>query len=742
MKKLYLLAAALLTFASCSNEEEILNDIQQNDYQRIAAIIEQGATDSRGAIDANNTFSFFDGEVIRIFVDDPDMPSYDYKYDGGFFVPIDAAIPAGTTILGAYYGGTDGEEGDYPYASGSLEGNKLDISLPQNTQFLYNPNHNVMLPLWGNLNGNGLYFKHLAGVLRVSMSNLPEDYEVLAVHSSNPMSGDFVVQDITVDEPFMEGTGSGENAEGLMTIQFPATTANTTDKTLYIPLPVGTYQNIQVLVSKDDEDCAEGNYNEAITLAYWENKEVERATIYTANLDCNQKKNNLALIKSAFANGGYLTLTEDVTLDEPLTVANGKTVKLNLNGFTLTTSGSSPISTYAVVSEICDITNEGTLIIQDGTIQSENIAIKSTGNLKLDNCDVSTSSNKDNTIKVTGGTFEAEGSELTNTATNVATDGKEHYVLCIENAVAKLYESVEIRSDNLGAIYVAGNSTLSIDGGTYRAGNFYPLNIIGSTVDYTGSATFYQAPGNNVIIHATAGSTLNGETLASDTSIQCISTLAELQSAFSTGGIYKLVGNISLDATLTLASGKSLTLDMSNGSLVTTVDLDHIIINEGTLTLKDAVFETAKTAIWSKSGKLTLSTCVLITPTNRVNALTVTGGTLMVEGGTFMNNVSPTDGEAPEYVISLKDVTDAQIKQAEIHGGMSMGGISVDNSVLNLIEGNCMAEKFYAIYLTNASKLTYDMTNISSPMAGAHIFASAGCTVNGTLYNADEPLVF
>ena len=742
MKKLYLLAAALLTFASCSNEEEILNDIQQNDYQRIAAIIEQGATDSRGAIDANNTFSFFDGEVIRIFVDDPDMPSYDYKYDGGFFVPIDAAIPAGTTILGAYYGGTDGEEGDYPYASGSLEGNKLDISLPQNTQFLYNPNHNVMLPLWGNLNGNGLYFKHLAGVLRVNMSNLPEDYEVLAVHSSNPMSGDFVVQDITVNEPFMEGTGSGENAEGLMTIQFPATTANTTDKTLYIPLPVGTYQNIQVLVSKDDEDCAEGNYNEAITLAYWENKEVERATIYTANLDCNQKKNNLALIKSAFANGGYLTLTEDVTLNEPLTVANGKTVKLNLNGFTLTTSGSSPISTYAVVSEICDITNEGTLIIQDGTIQSENIAIKSTGNLKLDNCDVSTSSNKDNTIKVTGGTFEAEGSELTNTATNVATDGKEHYVLCIENAVAKLYESVEIRSDNLGAIYVAGNSTLSIDGGTYRAGNFYPLNIIDSTVDYTGSATFYQAPGNNVIIHATAGSTLNGETLASDTSIQCLSTLAEVQSAFSTGGIYKLVGNISLDATLTLASGKSLTLDMSNGSLVTTVDLDHIIINEGTLTLKDAVIETAKTAIWSKSGKLTLSTCGLITTTNRVNALTVTGGTLMVEGGTFMNNVSPIGGEAPEYVISLKDVTDAQIKQAEIHGNMSMGGISVDNSVLNLIEGNCMAEKFYAIYLTNASKLTYDMTNISSPMAGAHIFASAGCTVNGTLYNADEPLVF
>lgn len=740
MKKLYLLAAALLTFASCSNEEEILNDIQQNDYQRIAAIIEQGATDSRGAIDANNTFSFFDGEVIRIFVDDPDMPSYDYKYDGGFFVPIDAEIPAGTTILGAYYGGSSDEEVEHPYATGSLESNTLNIGLPQNTKFVDYPNHNVMLPLWGELNGNGLYFKHLAGVLRVNMSNLPEDYEVLAVHSSNPMSGDFVVQDITVDEPCMEGTGSGENAEGLMTIQFPATTANTTDKTLYIPLPVGTYQNIQVLVSKDDEDCAEGNYNEAITLAYWENKEVERATIYTANLDCNQKKNNLALIESVFANGGYLTLTEDVILDEPLTVANGKTVKLNLNGFTLTTSGSSPISTYAVVSEKCDITNEGTLIIQDGTIQSENIAIMSTGNLKLDNCDVSTSSNKDNTIKVTGGTFEAEDSKLTNTATN--SDGNEHYVLCIENAVAKLYESVEIRSDNMGAIYVAGNSTLSIDGGTYRAGDFYPLSIIGSTVDYTGSATFYQAPGNNVIINATAGSTLNGETLASDTSIKCISTLAELQAAFSNGGIYKLVENISLDAPLTLASGKSLNLDMSNGSLVTTVELDHIIINEGTLTLKDAVIETAKTAIWSKSGKLTLKYCGLITTTNRVNALTVTGGTLMVEGGTFMNNVSPTDGEAPEYVISLKDVTDAQIKQAEIHGNMSMGGISVDNSVLNLIEGNCIAEKFYAIYLTNASKLTYDMTNISSPMAGAHIFASEGCTVNGTLYNADESLMW
>lgn len=733
MRKLYVIAAALLTFASCSNEEEILNDHQQNAYHSFAAVIEQGTPESRGAIDANNQFVFFDNEVIRIFVNDPDTPYYDYQFNSttGTFIPKNSPIPSGTTIIGAFYGGSDDSEVEHPDVggSGSLDGNTLNIGLPQNTRFIDYPQNNVMLPMWGEIDANGIYFKHLAGVLRINMSNLPEGFDYLAIHSSNDICSDFVVEDITDDKPFMVSTGSSEDA-GLMTIKFPPVTASTTDKTLCIPLPVGDYQNIQVLVSKDG-DLAEGNYQDAITLAYWENKEIKRATIYTANLNSNVSKLNQPLVESVLTNGGFLTLTDDVMLDEPLTVPSGKTVKLNLNGFTLTTS------TSASTSESYDITNHGTLFIEDGTIQSANGAIFSDGHLKLEDCVVSTENNQTNTIQITGGSFNAEDSKITNTAQNAATNGNDYYVLNIQDADANL--SVEVSSDYLGGIQVA-NSTLSLDDGTYKAGNFYPLNIENATVNFTSSATFTPATGN-VIINATAGSTINGETLTNNTSIQCITSLAEMQSAFSTGGIYMQTADIELDTPLALAAGKSLTLNMCNKMLTTTDYVtDAAIINEGTLTLKEGIIETDNTAIWSKSGKLSLEASTLVTKTNRVNVLTATGGTVLVKGGSFYNHAHPADTDASQYTISLKNVSDAQINQGDIQSE-SLGGIYIDSSKLTFNDSNCMVAKFYGLYLVNSSNVTHINSNIMCfKEEYAEIFASAGCTVNGTLYTVDTPL--
>lgn len=730
MRKLYVIAAALLTFASCSNEEEILNDHQQNAYHSFAAVIEQGTPESRGAINANNQFGFFDNEVIRIFVDAPDTPYYDYQFNSttGTFIPKNTPIPSGTTIIGAFYGGSDDSEVEHPDVggSGSLDGNTLNIGLPQNTRFIDYPQNNVMLPMWGEIDANGIYFKHLAGVLRINMSNLPEGFDFLAVHSSNDICSDFVVEDITDDKPFMVSTGSSEDA-GLMTIKFPPVTASTTDKTLCIPLPVGNYQNIQVLVSKDG-DLAEGNYQDAITLAYWENKEIKRATIYTANLNSNVSKPNLPLVKSVLTYGGFLTLTEDITLDGPLTVPSGKTVKLNLNGFTLTTSSSASSASF-------DITNHGTLLIEDGIIRSKNGVILSDGDLKLEDCKVSTDNNQTNTIQITSGTFDADDCEITNTATQAATNGNDYYVLNIQDAEANL--SVEVSSKHLGGIQVA-NSTLSLNGGTYKAGNFHPLNIENATVNFTSSATFTPATGN-VIINATAGSTINGEILTNNTSIQCITSLAEIQSAFSTGGIYMQTADIELNAPLALAAGKSLTLNMCNRSLTTTDDVTHAIINEGTLTLKEANIQTANTAIWSKSGKLSLEACTFTT-TNRVNVLTATGGTVLVKGGSFHNNAPQADTDASQHIISLKNVSDAQINQGEIHS-QSLGGICIDNSKLTLNDSNCMVEKFNGLYLVNGSNVTYTNSNIMCVKEEySDIFASAGCTVNGTSYTVDTPL--
>ncbi|MBQ7828290.1 MAG: hypothetical protein IJ386_08505, partial [Clostridia bacterium] len=63
----------------------------------------------------------------------------------------------------------------------------------------------------------------------------------------------------------------------------------------------------------------------------------------------------------AFANSGEVTLTEDVTLTEPLVVAEGKSVVLNLNGKTIT--GSLNVSAQAVLT-----VNEGKIVNTDENV--------------------------------------------------------------------------------------------------------------------------------------------------------------------------------------------------------------------------------------------------------------------------------------------------------------------------------------------------------------------------------------
>lgn len=76
MKKLlFAMAVALLTFASCSNDE-LVKEVP-NQYGRITATIEQGETNSRLAINQDNTLSWTEGDKIRIFMADG-LTTYDY----------------------------------------------------------------------------------------------------------------------------------------------------------------------------------------------------------------------------------------------------------------------------------------------------------------------------------------------------------------------------------------------------------------------------------------------------------------------------------------------------------------------------------------------------------------------------------------------------------------------------------------------------------------------------------------
>ena len=273
------MAVALLTLVSCS-DEELVKEIP-NQYGRITATIEQGTINSRLAIDLDNTLSWTEGDKIRIFMVNED--TYDYEYTANGFEPAEVGrvVPANTTnsdVLGVYSLGSD-DEGDY--GDGSVEGYKLYSGFSQNTVLENGTQNRIILPMWGMWNNGSISFKHLAAVLRVNLTDLPADYNLLAIITDQPISGNAYVEDVKALNAVMkmddDYTADGDH--NLITIRFE----HASTRTLYVPLPVNTYGSIQVIVSKYDSDNGEGQFTDPIYLANYTNKTLQRAYIYNAS---------------------------------------------------------------------------------------------------------------------------------------------------------------------------------------------------------------------------------------------------------------------------------------------------------------------------------------------------------------------------------------------------------------------------------------------------------------------------
>ena len=276
MKKLYvMLVTTLLAFASCS--EERMLDEAKGSYGAITASIEQGSTKSRLMVQPDNSLEWTEGDVIKVLISNGD--SYKYKNTGNdTFVPLDQPVPDNITnedVVGVLYEG-------YDDVCGGVSGNKLETALAKNVNLQEFSENTIYLPMWGKWDNGHISFKHLAGILRVNLTNLPEGYDMLSLVASNPIVGTAEVEDITVDSPVLVVNESGEK---LVNIKFAKTTESSKEKTLYIPLPVGNYASIKVIVSKYDENLPEGEFVEPLTLANWKNKTVERATIYTGSIE-------------------------------------------------------------------------------------------------------------------------------------------------------------------------------------------------------------------------------------------------------------------------------------------------------------------------------------------------------------------------------------------------------------------------------------------------------------------------
>ena len=188
-------------------------------------------------------------------------------------------------------------------------------------------------------------------------------------------------------------------------------------------------------------------------------KAVEENGVYIV-----RKPQALIDFENAIANGNDVTLSEDLTLIDPVTVPEGKEVTINLNGKTL------DIYTHKDVGGV--LTNNGTLAIEGGVISSNanngGSAIANNGTLTVKNATLNGAPNAGGswpsyTVNNTG-TMTLENSTITSKHGSVCSYG-EGAVLTLNNCTIDM---AGIPGFTSHGIYTYSGGKVIVNGGTYE----------------------------------------------------------------------------------------------------------------------------------------------------------------------------------------------------------------------------------------------------------------------------------
>lgn len=256
MKKVFLLIAALAAIAVSCNKSEMDEIDFTNGSDIISAIIESSKTKTTIADDKSVKWS--EGDMFSIITATSRNP---------FTLSSGAGTTAGTftgtiptdAVLGVVF--PHNEEN-------TISDNTLNVTLADEYTM---PESDV--PMWGTYNNGTVTFKHLAGVLRFELNDIPADYNTLKITADKAIAGEFKA---TIGDNMQlapaDGNTSADNK--VITVEYTASAVDNNDRVMFIPLPATTYGSIKLEISKNGENPVE--------LLTWLNRTVECGKIYTA----------------------------------------------------------------------------------------------------------------------------------------------------------------------------------------------------------------------------------------------------------------------------------------------------------------------------------------------------------------------------------------------------------------------------------------------------------------------------
>ena len=152
--------------------------------------------------------------------------------------------------FGSYFGEMTGKA-VYPHNAGhGISGDVLSVVMPASYD-LGSSLGNTNAAMYGVNVGGTLKFNHMAGVMRFKFRNVPAGVNRFTITLDKKINGTFTA-DLTADYPVIETSAASSASEKTITLNFTALT-KTSDISLYIPLPLGTYETLELGLYDDGQ---------------------------------------------------------------------------------------------------------------------------------------------------------------------------------------------------------------------------------------------------------------------------------------------------------------------------------------------------------------------------------------------------------------------------------------------------------------------------------------------------------
>lgn len=241
MRKIgYYAIAAFIAITGCTEEEFSGNGSIKGNYT-LKVEIENGS-DTRTAVDSENRVMWVENDQIGVWGNKGSVNTcfmYNGMSDDGSTASFKGTLKDDEQPVDAYY----------PYRmEASLIDDKLSFTLP--SEYEYTECSNAPMIGVKQENGNFL-FKHLCGLMKLTLKGIPVGESKLVIRSEGEnakgISGQAIVTDIKEENAILT-----ISEEGLDTVAVNVDAKEVSDKTFYIPLPVGEYSQISVSYNTED----------------------------------------------------------------------------------------------------------------------------------------------------------------------------------------------------------------------------------------------------------------------------------------------------------------------------------------------------------------------------------------------------------------------------------------------------------------------------------------------------------